>query len=184
MSRRSGSVALALALALGAGVGPARAEDAAREGAAGLGISIRSDQPMQIDAEELEAVRDQNGGERVTFRRAVRARQGDLDLRCDWLEALYPEGGGRGPVRITARGSVRATQGDTAVACTEMVYDERDCRLTCSSSTGPAVVRRGEDVIRGREIAFDLCKGALKVKGGAQVQVRPEAEPAPQEASE
>ena len=32
---------------------------------------------------------------------------------------------------------------------------------------------RGGDVLRGREIDLDFCKGILKVRGGASIRLKP-----------
>ncbi len=135
-----------------------------------LGLTLSREEPMTITAQELEASRDDQGRERVLFRKQVRIVQGDLDLRCDFLEAIYPEGAGGRPRYITARGDVRMVQGDLEVECTEAVFDDAACSAVCTSSSGPAILRRGDSVIEGEEIYFDLCTGLLKVKRG-QVRI-------------
>ena len=111
----------------------------------------------------------------------MRATQDNLRLTCDWLEALYPPDGGNAQ-RITARGSVRLEQPGTTITCTELIYDSPACRVLCTSE--PAVVVRGDDVLKGREIELDLCKGTLKVRGGAALQLRPSPRPAADAAEE
>jgi lipopolysaccharide export system protein LptA len=148
---------------------PAATEDgrAALEGTADrFGLSVARNAPLTIEAVELEAMRDDQGRERVVFRRQVRVEQGGLRLGCDWLEAIYPDGAGGRPDRITARGAVRIAQADTAVDCTEVVFQNAACTATCTSDKGPAVLRRGENVIEGDEILFDICTGMLKVRNG------------------
>ena len=162
----------------------ARSETAgenARRAATDLGLLIDPSKPMNIQADEFEAARREGGGDVITFSRSVRVIQEDMILRSDWLQAQYPEGGGN-PERITARGSVRLTQPGTEVECGELVYDARACRVTCSSDTGTAVVTRGKDVMRGREIEMDLCSNQLRVRGRAAIELRPASErdsPAP-----
>ena len=128
---------------------------------------------MTIDSDELEVVRDDSGRERVVFRNRVRVVQGDLYLDCDWLEALYPKGAGGRPTQIVARGSVRIRQRDSEVLCTQAVFEDKACTAVCTGSPGPAELRRGENVIKGDEIVFNLCTGHLKVRGGARVRVMP-----------
>ena len=137
-----------------------------------LGIAIDPDKPLKIRAEEFEATRTKGGGDIITFHRSVVAIQEDVRLTCDWVEARYPKGGGN-PDWITARGSVRATQPGSELTCAELVYDRAGCTVTCTGDPGPAVVVRGEDVIRGREIETNLCDGKLRVRGGAAIEMKP-----------
>ena len=95
-----------------------------------------------------------------------------MRLTCDWLEARYPKGGGN-PDRITARGNVHATQPGSELTCTQLVYDRAGCTVTCTSDAGPAVVVRGNDIMRGREIETNLCDGKLRVRGGAAIELKP-----------
>ena len=169
---RSAGIVLVPLLLAGAGV---RAEDVA-ESASKLGLEVSADAPTLIRADELEASRDDAGRERVTFRRNVVVEQGDLRIFCDWLEASYPSDGSGGPDRLVARGGVRIVQGDSEVRCTEAVFEPKRERAVCTSSDGPATLRRGNDLIEGKEIVFDLGRSTLRVSGGAIVRVRPSAE--------
>jgi len=169
-------LAALLLVALPAGAAPPdTAGENARRAATDLGLVIDPAKPMNIQADEFEAARAEDGGDIITFSRSVLATQEDMTLRTDWLEAQYPEGGGN-PERITARGSVRVTQPGTEIICGELVYDARACRVTCTSETGTAVVKRGEDVMKGREIQMDLCANKLRVRGRAAIELRPASE--------
>lgn len=137
-----------------------------------LGITIDPSKPLNIRAEEFEATRLEGGGDIITFRGSVVAVQEDLRLTCDWLEARYPKGGGN-PDRITARGNVHAIQPGSELTCTQLVYDRAGCTVTCTSDAGPAVVVRGNDIMRGREIETNLCDGKLRVRGGAAIELKP-----------
>jgi lipopolysaccharide export system protein LptA len=138
--------------------------------ASDLGIMIDPTKPMDIRAEEFEAGRSPSGGDIITFRRQVVAKQEDMLLRCDWLQAIYPPGGGN-PTKISARGDVKLTQTGRELSCQDLAYDAENCRVLCTSD--PAVVRRGEDEMRGREIELDLCKGTVIVRGDAIIQLKP-----------
>ena len=141
-----------------------------------LGLAVSRDAPITITSDELDVVRGENGHERVIFRRNVGVIQGELRLECDWLEAEYPgEAGGR-PSRITARGAVRMRQNESVVRCTEAIFESDQCSAVCTSSSGPAELRRGDNVIKGDRIVFDLCTGYVKVRGSARVGVKPEAD--------
>ncbi len=139
-----------------------------------LGLAVSRDAPITITSDELELTRDENGSERVVFRRNVTVVQGDMRLRCDWLQAEYSGGAGGTPQRIVARGAVRMMQDDSEIRCTEAVFTNGACQAVCTSESGPAELRRGENVIKGKEIVFDLCTGFLKVRGSARVDVKPE----------
>lgn len=155
---------------------PENAEIPVEQAAERMGLVFSKDAPMTIDSDELEVVRDDSGRERVVFQDNVRVVQGDLRLDCDWLRATYPKGAGGRPTQIVARGSVRMRQQDSEVLCTQAVFDDKACTAVCTSSPGPAELRRGENVIRGDEIIFDLCTGHLKVRGSARVRVMPKEE--------
>jgi lipopolysaccharide export system protein LptA len=170
---------LLLAPAAGAEEEAAGATPAAERAAARFGLSLASDQKMSIRAEELEAVRGEAGAERVLFRRGVRATQGDLAIACDELEARYGKAEDGGPDQITARGEVRIRQKEVEVLCAEAVFQRLEQWAVCRGGSSEAVLRRGDDVVRGREIRFDLARGVLSVKGGARVTVEPGAAGAP-----
>ena len=68
---------------------------------------------------------------------------------------------------------MRATQPGTELTCTELIYERVACTVTCTSDQGPAVVVRGDDVMRGREIESNLCDGKLRVRGGAAIELKP-----------
>ena len=141
-----------------------------------LGLAVSRDAPITITSDELEVTRDENGSEQVVFRRNVTVVQGDMRLRCDWLQAEYSGGAGGTPQRIVARGAVRMMQDDSEIRCTEAVFTNDACQAVCTSESGPAELRRGDNVIKGDRIVFDLCTGYLKVRGSARVGVKPEAD--------
>ncbi len=146
------------------------AEGDPKAAATRFGFEFEEGVPMKIDADELEARRDEKTGrERVEFTGNVRVEQGDLRIQCNWLEAIYPKGGGGKPSRITARGAVRIKQLNNEAQCTEAILNNDRCTARCISDDGPAVLKRGEEVVKGEQILMDMCKGVLKVKG-AKVQ--------------
>ena len=62
----------------------AGAQDA-KTAAERLGLSMSSGQPIEIRADELEALPDESGRDRVIFQRNVRVSQADMVLHCSWL---------------------------------------------------------------------------------------------------
>lgn len=137
-----------------------------------LGIdAFDSDAPFSIRSDELEATED--GSQRsLIFRRNVLAKQGDLELRADRLVAEYPEGA-KQPSRLTARGGVSVRQGQREASCRQADYVGSEERIVCS---GDAVLRDGQDELRGESIVFDLAEQRVTVEGGTQVAVAPRPE--------
>lgn len=171
-------VALVSSLLL-AGI-PAAAQQATQDDARHarrLGILLGSDAPMKIRSDELEA-RSERAGERVVFRHHVEVVQEDLHLNCDRLEAVYVDGDRGGPASIVATGNVHIRQAETEVNCTRMVFDRVAGEAECTADPGWAVLRRGEDVVEGKRIEFDLRDGIVRVRGGARVRMVPVREDA------
>ncbi len=129
-----------------------------------FGFSVDRDAPMTITAERLEAERDVNGSERLVFEERVKVKQGDLTVDCDWLESVYSGAMGGRAEQITARGNVRVAQGETEIFCGQVVFRESVCSALCTPQGRPVVLRRGENVVEGEQIFFDLCTGAIKVR--------------------
>src|SRR5262249_37723047 len=129
-----------------------------------LGLVMNSGAPLEIRADELEALPGTGGRDRVIFQPNVQVSAGDMLLHCNWLEAVYPKraGGSDSPVggqpeRITARGAVRIIQAGNEAQCSEAVFDNQACSAECTASDGRATLRRGDDTIEADRIFFDLC---------------------------
>ncbi len=177
--RRTGSATLVLATLLVASSAPAQEETAptpAESAAARLGIQIQSGGEMNIRSAELTAERDESGAERIVFEKNVVVDQGDLQITCDWLEAIYLDGAGGQADRITARGSVRILQAGREALCTDAAFDNVEQTMECTARTGKARLTRGEHVIKADRIYFDLKTGKFRASGGVQIEVRSEGE--------
>lgn len=135
------------------------------------GVSLmpgaKSDDPISIKSEELEVV-PVDGGRRLVFSRNVVVIQGDIELRADRLEAIYPEGASR-PETLIAEGHVVVEQGDRHARCEKATYERKLRTIVCS---GKAEVVQGCDLVRGREIEFDLERERVRVTGAASVLIR------------
>ncbi len=151
-------------------------EKPAATGIERLGVQLESGVPMTITSDELEAMRDESGAERIIFTRNVHVEQGELEVFCDWLEAVYPNAAGGQADRITARGSVRILQMGREAICTEAIFDNVKETAECTTDGGKARLRRGEDTILADRIHFDLRTGKFRASGGVEVQVRSEEE--------
>lgn len=172
--------------------GPARGEEGApapevdveTRAAERLGLRVDEGVPIDISADELEALRDPDGGERVIFRGNVRVDQGSLHMRAERIEAVYHKGAAGRPARIEATRNVRIEQDGAQAECTRAVFEEAASRITCTDEAGGATLRRDGDTVRGQRIEFDLRKGVLKVRGRARVRIKPrERDPEPQESA-
>jgi lipopolysaccharide transport protein LptA len=160
---------------------PASAEDAAvsagsapaatkGNGKAPFGFDFGGgDQPLAIESDELEVVQ-KDGRRRLVFSKNVRVRQGDMQLDCAVLEAVYPDAGGE-PSHMTARGNVRLAQREQRAGCDRLDYDRVNERLSCQ---GNAWFEDGENRLGGEVIDIDLRHEKVKVKGGARVVIQPE----------
>ncbi|MGH9885786.1 MAG: LptA/OstA family protein [bacterium] len=149
-----------------------------------LGLRFTPNAELVIASDEAEGVKTEKGQESVVFSKHVRARQGDMNLECDWLEAVYPQSAGGRPDKITARGAVVITQGTNQARCTDAAVDNIACTAECTSAGQRATLHRGADDVEANAIYFDLCKGTVRAVGDVLIRVRerpPEkpAEPPP-----
>lgn len=169
MTRAFATLAILLALA-----GPARAEEPKSTGEAvdRLGLRFTPDAELVITADEAEGIKTETGQESVVFSKHVRASQGDMNLECDWLQAIYPKDATGRPDRITARGSVVMTQGTNQARCSEASVDNVACTAECKSEGTRASLRRGLDDVEANSIYFDLCKGTVRAIGDVMIRVR------------
>jgi lipopolysaccharide transport protein LptA len=135
---------------------------------------LETHEPIEIESRELDVVTLEDGGRQLNFRESVHVRQGAARLSCDGLEAWYPPGQ-REPERLIARGAVEIVQGDRRARCEEAVYLRSAQTLTCG---GGAQLLQGCDVVRGREIEFDLANDRVRVRGEASVLIHPKGEAA------
>lgn len=134
-----------------------------------LALRGESAEPLTIESEEVELTALDDGSRVLRFDRDVHARQGDLALHADELEAFYaPEESE--PSRLTARGNVRIDQPGQRAYCDEAQYDRAAERLACR---GNARLVQGCDVVRGESIEFDISADRARVLGGARVTIGP-----------
>jgi lipopolysaccharide export system protein LptA len=132
-----------------------------------------SDQPLSIQADELEATQT-GGSRRLVFKKGVRVSQADLTLESARLEAFYPEKASQ-PERLVASGGVRVVQGTREARCDQATYYRSEERMLCE---GNAELRDGEDRVAGSVIEFDLAAERVVVRGGATVLFHPEPDTA------
>jgi lipopolysaccharide transport protein LptA len=146
-------------------VRPAVAESAADKKTP---TQMHSDQPISINADDLEAVM-QKGQRKFLFRKNVVVVQGEMTLHTDALEAFYPEGSSD-PDRLVATGNVIMEQEGRTLTCDHATYVRAEDRLICE---GRAVMVSGEDRLSGDKIDVLIESGVVKASGKVQVNVMP-----------
>jgi lipopolysaccharide transport protein LptA len=148
---------------------PVEKAQAQKAGAAAAGFD--SDAPITIKSDVLD-VFEEGGQRRFVFAGNVRAKQADLAIRSEKLEAFYPPGGSQ-PERIVAIGSVTMKQAGRSARCAQATFYRKDDRIVCVGDV--AEVEQGCDIVRGREIVFHTASQLLKVNGAADVRINPDA---------
>lgn len=145
-------------------------------------LRIDSDQPLSITAEELEAIEEPDGRRRLVFNQKVNVEQGELRVQSDRLEAHYAAQASE-PERLVARGNVRVRQEKRELSCATATYYPAKQRLECA---GNARLRDGANQVNGQTIEILFAEDRIRVKGGATVNVAPEAKkkPAPTASAE
>jgi lipopolysaccharide export system protein LptA len=140
---------------------------AAPAGAQGI-AGADADQPIEINADNLEVQQDQN---LAVFTGNVEAVQGRIRLNADQIKVWYRPGGaaradaGGTIIRIDALGRVfvssptETAQGDVGI------YDVPAKQITL---TGKVVLTRGDNVIRGERLVLNMATGHSQIEGGRQ----------------
>jgi lipopolysaccharide export system protein LptA len=180
VTRAGAALALVLMLAAGRSAAdepkaPAPAAEPAKttgQAAERLGLKFTPNAELVITSDEAEGVKAEGGRQSVVFTKHVKAHQGDMNLECDWLEAIYPPETAHRPDNIAAKGAVVITQGTNQARCMEAHIDNVACTAECRSTGSKATLTRGTDDVEADVIYFDLCKGTVRAVGGVQVRVR------------
>lgn len=143
-------------------------------------LQVESDQPLSIKADELEAIEEPDGRRRLVFNRQVNVDQGGLKVQSDRLEAHYAANASQ-PERLVASGNVRVRQKTRELSCARATYFPARDRLECA---GNAQLRDGANRVTGETIEILFGEDRIRVKGGATINVAPEAKkPAPKAAA-
>lgn len=131
---------------------------------------FQKDAPISIQSDVLEAF-DKDGRKKFVFTGRVRAKQDDLYLTSDRLEAYYPEGQSQ-PERMVATGHVEITQTGKRACCEKATYFRTEEKLVCVGDN--ARLDEDCDLVYGKEIVFHLDTEILEVNGTADVRIHPE----------
>lgn len=129
------------------------------------------DAPISIKSDVLD-VFEEGGKRRFVFAGNVRAKQADLAIRSERLEAFYAANASE-PERIVASGAVTMNQAGRTARCSRATFYRTTDRIVCVGDV--AEVEQGCDVVRGKEIEFFTASQKLKVHGAADVRITPDA---------
>jgi outer membrane protein assembly factor BamD len=117
-------------------------------------------QPVDITSDRVETYSKEN---LVIFKGNVIARQKDIVIYADSIEAMVTEGG-KGIEQVLAIGNVKIQQGLRVANCQRAVFHNLDRKIIL---TGDPKVSEGDNMVSGEEIIFDLTQNRVEVKGGA-----------------
>ncbi|MDP2970950.1 MAG: outer membrane protein assembly factor BamD, partial [Deltaproteobacteria bacterium] len=114
-------------------------------------------EPIDITSDRVETFSKEN---LIVFRGNVVARQKDMVIYSDSLEALVFEDG-KGIEKVVAGGNVKIQQGLRVAHCQKAIFYNRDQRVVL---TGDPKVLEGDNLVSGEEIIFDIAKNRIEVK--------------------
>lgn len=125
--------------------------------------------PVQIDADSLEIQQDKKV---AVFTGNVAARQGELVLRADRLSVDYASSNGDAKAgaapeisKLHARGKVHLVSPAESARGDWAVYDVPRRVITMG---GDVVLTRGENILEGRHLVFNLATGKSRIDGGPE----------------
>jgi outer membrane protein assembly factor BamD len=116
-------------------------------------------EPIDIISDQVETYTKEN---RVIFKGSVIARQRDITIYADSIEAIMVSEG-KGVERVIASGNVKVQQGPRVANCQRAVFHNPEQKVFL---TGDPKVWEGENMVSGEEIIFDITQNRVEVKGG------------------
>jgi outer membrane protein assembly factor BamD len=116
-------------------------------------------EPIDIISDQVETYTKEN---RVIFKGSVIARQRDITIYADSIEAIMVSEG-KGVERVIASGNVKVQQGPRVANCQRAVFHNPEQKVFL---TGDPKVWEGGNMISGEEIIFDITQNRVEVKGG------------------
>jgi lipopolysaccharide export system protein LptA len=137
------------------------------------GFSGRGDQPVNIEADNLEV---KEAEQTAIFSGNVLVVQGTSALRATKLTIFYEKDGAAGPAapgdvvtgrnirRLEADGNVVVTSGDQKATGTKGVFDMPSNTVTL---TGSVVVTQGVNILKGDRLVVDLTTQKSRVESGS-----------------
>jgi len=123
------------------------------------GKSVDTGQPIDITSDRVETYSKDN---LIIFKGNVIARQKDIVIYADSIEAVVIEGG-KGIEKVIAGGNVKIQQGIRVASCQKAIFHNLDQKVFL---TGDPRVWEGDNIVSGDEIVFDIQQNRVEVKGG------------------
>lgn len=136
------------------------------------GFQSNSNDPIQIDAAQLEIVEE--GEQRISeFSGDVVVTRGDTVLTAKSIKIFSDVSSGQTDSeafdRIVAGGSVEVRSGSQTATGQTVVVDMKQQTITMS---GTVVLQQGENVITGDRLVIDLASGKARVEQAAGKPIR------------
>jgi len=139
--------------------GAARVDEKMPKGTSGFGFSTSSRAPIDVTSDTVEANQKQN---MVMFKGNVVAKQEDITLYANMIVVYYnPET--KKLKEIRAVGEVRIVQLDRRATGQKATFEQDENRVVLE---GDAVLREGENVIRGERVIYYVDEGRSVVEAG------------------
>lgn len=140
---------------------PGGKENQKKGASQGLGEAkwVDQHQPIDIISDQVETYTKEN---RVIFKGSVIARQRDIAIYADSIEAIMVNEG-KGIERVIASGNVKVQQGLRVANCQRAVFHNPEQKVLL---TGDPKVWEGENMVSGEEIIFDIAQNRVEVKRG------------------
>jgi lipopolysaccharide export system protein LptA len=143
-----------------------------------MGFGLTSSRaPIDIDSDTVEANQKQSI---VTFKGNVIARQEDTTLYANTLVIYYDQETKKLKV-IIATGNVKVVRVDRRATSKTATFHQEENKVVFD---GEAVVREGENVIRGERITYYVDEERSVVEGGKGARVNTRITPPPKEEGE
>ncbi len=129
--------------------------------------ALDTDQPIDINADNLEVQQDKN---LAIFTGNVIAVQGRIKLRAEQLRVWYRPASDRAGenaastiVRIDAVNNVFVSSATETAQGDIGIYEVAKQQLTL---TGTVILTRGENVLRGKKLVMNMATGRSQISGG------------------
>jgi outer membrane protein assembly factor BamD len=119
-----------------------------------------TDQPIDITSDRVETYTKEG---LITFKGNVTARQRDMVIYADSLEAMISQDG-KTIEKVTAGGNVKIQQGLRVANCEKAIFYNLEKKVVL---TGEPRVWEGDNMVSGEEIVVDVERDRVEVKGGS-----------------
>ncbi len=142
-----------------------------------FGFSSSSRSPIDVTSDSVEANQRQNT---VTFKGNVIVKQEDISLYANTIVVYYnPDT--KKLKQIVASGNVRVIQLDRRATGQKAIFQQEENKVTLE---GEAVLREGDNVIRGERVVYYVDEGRSVVESGKGGRVSTTIVPSQKEESE